>query len=138
MFLILYKAATFMKRSKKLELNVNTEFGRVVLFRIFTSRKGFEISYSIPLSGRWDRNRPITLTMSSWKTSMYKGGLNCPVLFFISSRLSYKQIKRTQLFLHKFVIALCEARMFFIPSQLGGDPACSRRDLSIARTIVFR
>ena len=44
----------FMKRSKKIELNLNIEFGRV--------RKVFEITYSIPLSGKRDRNHPTTST----------------------------------------------------------------------------
>ena len=113
--MILYRAATFIKRSKKIELNVNTEFGRVVLFRILTSRKGSGISYSIPVSGRWNRNRPITLITSLLKTSIYKGGLNGPVLFFIPSRLSYKQIKRTQLFLHKFAITFMWSPDVFHP-----------------------
>ena len=51
-----------MKRNKKVELNLNIEFGRSVLFTIFTDRISTGIICSIPRSERWGRNYPITST----------------------------------------------------------------------------
>ena len=45
-----------MKRSKKVELNLKVEIGRLVLFTIISSRKRFGITWS----GRRDRNNHIT------------------------------------------------------------------------------
>ena len=41
-----------MKRNKKVELSSNIEFGRLVLFIIFYSKKRFAITCSIPRSGK--------------------------------------------------------------------------------------
>ena len=51
-----------MKRTENVELNLNIEFGRLVLFTIFTNRKSSGITCSIPHSGRWDINYPIAST----------------------------------------------------------------------------
>ena len=69
-----------MERNKKLELNLTIEFGRLVLFTIFTNRKSSGVC-SILCSGTWDRNYRIT----SIEGEKYR-----PVLFFILYRLSYK------------------------------------------------
>ena len=70
------KAAKFLNRSKKSELILKVEFGRLVFFIIFTRRKGFAITCLIPRSGRWARNhfQNVYLSRPSWNKSRYIGG----------------------------------------------------------------
>ena len=51
-----------MKRTEKIELNLNSEFERVVLFTIFTNRKSSGLTYSISRSRRQDRNHSLMST----------------------------------------------------------------------------
>ena len=46
------------------------EFGRLILFTVFTSRKSFEITCSIPRSGRWESR---LLIPSQLEKLTYKG-----------------------------------------------------------------
>ena len=53
------KAATFIKRSKKIELTLNIEFGMVAFFTTFIIRKNWWITCAIPCSENQDRNHTI-------------------------------------------------------------------------------
>ena len=63
-------------RTKKLDLNLNIEFGKAVLSTIFVSRRKLSNHLSNPCSKRQDRNHPIlsNYPVPVEKKSPYKGG----------------------------------------------------------------
>ena len=81
------------KRAKKLELNLNIEFGRAGLSRISVSRRKSWNHFRKPCLKRRDKCHPI---LSSYpvpieKISTLRWGKNRPTLLFIPSPFSYKQ-----------------------------------------------
>ena len=87
---LFHKVAKFMKRSKTVELNLNIEFRRVVLFN-FQLREKFWNHLLDSTLRQASSSRRLYLSCPNWKIYMLRRDKNHPVSLFIPSRLSYKQ-----------------------------------------------